>query len=32
MTKGARLDGNGSHRFGTVTHRDRVPPRATGDR
>lgn len=33
VTNGARLQGNGSQRFGTVTHRDRVPPppRATGD-
>ncbi len=31
MTKAARLNGNGSPRFGTVTYRDRVPPRATGD-
>lgn len=31
MTKGARLDGNGSQQFGTETHRDRIPPRATGD-
>lgn len=31
MTKGARLDGNGSRRVGTVTERDRVRPRTTGD-
>jgi hypothetical protein len=31
LTGGARLDGNRSQRFGTVTHGDRVPPRARGD-
>jgi len=31
MTSGARLAGIGSQRFGTVAHRDRVPPRARED-
>jgi hypothetical protein len=29
--KGTRLVDNGPRRFGTVTHRDRVPTRATSD-
>jgi hypothetical protein len=31
MTIRAGLNGHGSQSFGTVTHRERVPPRVTGD-
>jgi len=31
IARGARLGGNGWHRFHTVVDHDRLPPRVTGD-